>query len=240
MHLEINPDLDIPALTAAFRQDGRVQLLNWINPDAANALHMELRTRSDWVQVVNSGEKVIELSRAMREGLGHADREALDNAVYAGARYGFQYRYETIRIPDDHDGRQPLNDLLAQFALWLSGGLVRDMLRTITGHDDIAFADAQATAYSPDDFLTGHDDAVTGKGRRAAYVFGLTPIWRVEWGGLLLFHDKNGHLVEGWVPSFNCLNLFAVPQMHSVSPVSRAAAFRRYAITGWLRNETPA
>jgi Rps23 Pro-64 3,4-dihydroxylase Tpa1-like proline 4-hydroxylase len=120
----------------------------------------------------------------------------------------------------------------------MSSGDVRDFLRVVTGAEDIQYADAQATAYSPGDFLTGHDDAVTGKSRRAAYVFGLTPMWRLEWGGLLLFHGSDGNVERGLVPAFNSLNLFAVPRMHSVSEVTRAAAYRRYSITGWLRAET--
>ena len=99
----------------------------------------------------------------------------------------------------------------------------------------VAFADAQATAYAPGDFLTGHDDAVGGKKRLAAYVFGLTPVWRVEWGGLLLFHGSDGDVDAGLAPRFNTLNVFAVPQTHSVSMVTRAAPSRRYSITGWLR-----
>ena len=117
----------------------------------------------------------------------------------------------------------------------MSTDRVRDFLRTITGSAEIEYADAQATAYAPGDFLTVHDDAVEGKFRRAAYVFGLTPVWRLEWGGLLLFHGSDGHVDCGWVPTFNTLNLFKVPQLHSVSEVTQAAAYRRYAITGWLR-----
>ena len=70
----------------------------------------------------------------------------------------------------------------------------------------------------------------------AAYVFGLSPDWRTEWGGLLLFHRAGGE-VEGLTPAFNTLNLFAVPQLHSVSQVTRAAPMRRYSIPGWLRSE---
>jgi Rps23 Pro-64 3,4-dihydroxylase Tpa1-like proline 4-hydroxylase len=63
-------------------------------------------------------------------------------------------------------------------------------------------------------------------------------MWRLEWGGLLLFHGSDGNVERGLVPAFNSLNLFAVPRMHSVSEVTRAAAYRRYSITGWLRAET--
>jgi len=73
------------------------------------------------------------------------------------------------------------------------------------------------------------------KNRRAAYVLGMTPIWRTEWGGVLLFHDEQQLTIKGLVPRFNCLNLFQVPQLHSVSEVTRSAAYRRYSVTGWLR-----
>jgi Rps23 Pro-64 3,4-dihydroxylase Tpa1-like proline 4-hydroxylase len=118
----------------------------------------------------------------------------------------------------------------------MSQAPARDFLRQVSGRRELAFVDAQATAYAPGDFLTAHDDDVAGKHRLAAYVFGLTPVWRAEWGGLLLFHDAQGDIERGFTPRFNTLNLFAVPQLHSVSLVSRAAPHRRYAITGWLRS----
>ena len=158
---------------------------------------------------------------------------ALDNAVYAQARTGFQYRYESIRVPDSASERSRSPDMLARLSESLSSGPFRSLLRDVTGAADIAFADSQATAFSPGDFLTGHDDKIEGKNRRAAYVLNLTPTWRVEWGGLLLFHD--GNRVRGLSPSFNMLNIFTVPVMHSVSEVTRASPYRRYSVTGWLR-----
>ncbi len=112
---------------------------------------------------------------------------------------------------------------------------MRDVLRIITGEPAIRFADLQATAYSPGDFLTGHDDRFAGKNRLAAYVLGLTPVWRIEWGGLLVMHGEDPSASRAYPPLMNILTLFDVPQMHSVSEVSRAAAYRRYSVTGWLR-----
>lgn len=229
----LNPDIDAAALAAQFARHGRVQVKNFLLPDCAEALHLLLRERGDWVQVLNSNDKVFELSRQTRAEMTAAARADLDNAIYAQARGGFQYRYESIRVPDGAEARAATDDPLAAFAEWMSTGEARDLLRRIVGVDAIAFADAQATAYAPGDFLTGHDDAVAGKNRHAAYVMNLTPVWRTEWGGLLLFHEPE---VRGFAPAFNTLNMFRVPQMHSVSEVTRAAAYRRYSITGWLRS----
>src|SRR5690606_22767479 len=152
----LNPALDRQALADAFSAAGQVQIRDFLHPDDAAALHEEMRRREDWKQIVNSGGKVFDLDRPTRAAMSAAQRDALDQAVFAGAREGFQHRYEAIRVPDAAAERQASRDPFAQFALWLSSGEARDFLRALVGRPDLAFADAQATAYAPGDFLTGH------------------------------------------------------------------------------------
>lgn len=231
--LAFHAALDLTVAAKAFAASGHVRLRPLLTEAAAQALHLEARSRQDWKQVLNSGSKVFELDRPARAKMSAEQVRALDTAVVAGAREGFQYRYETLRLPDGNLPAPAKDSLLSRLPHWLSQPAQRAMLRSVTGHQDIAFADGQATAYAPGDFLTGHDDAVPGKHRRAAYVLGLTPIWRVEWGGLLLFHGDDS--LHGVSPEYNSLDLFAVPQLHSVSQITASAAYRRYAVTGWLR-----
>lgn len=238
MTFSLAPDLDTTALAARFAEQGRVRIHGFLASSCAETLRQELRTREDWKQVINSGEKLIELDRPTRASLSAEQAAQLDTAIYAGARKGFQYRYESLRVPDADQDRAASDDPLAAFARWMSQGPARDMLRAVTAGDAVDFVDAQGTAYAPGDFLTGHDDAFPGKNRHAAYVLGLNPVWRLEWGGLLLVH-KGEDAVEGVVPAFNTLDLFRVGQMHSVSEVTRAAAYRRYSVTGWLRSGQP-
>jgi SM-20-related protein len=232
---ELAPRSDRERLQQAFARDRRVQIPDFLAPDSATEIARDLKQRQDWRRIVNSGSNVFEFDRATFGALTLEQRDALDNAVHRGARDGFQFRYEAIRVPDAAAERQASSDLLARFASWISAGPARELLCDVTGFDMIAFADAQATAYGPGDFLTAHDDDVEGKGRLAAYVLSLTPFWRIEWGGMLLFHGPDGNVDQGLPPRFNALNLFAVPQLHSVSAVTRAAPYRRYSITGWLR-----
>jgi Rps23 Pro-64 3,4-dihydroxylase Tpa1-like proline 4-hydroxylase len=227
---------DREALADEYRTKGIVRIASFLPDDRAAELHAHLRARTDWRHVFNSGDKLFELDRDARSAMDAAKRSELDQAIYAGARQGFQYRYETIRIPDERAAREAIDDPIANMALDMSSGETRDFLRFITGTDAIQFADAQATAYSPGDFLTGHDDAFPGKNRFAAYVLGLTPVWRLEWGGLLIMHGGEAEPSRAYPPAMNVLTLFGVGQMHSVSEVTRAAAYRRYAITGWLRS----
>jgi Rps23 Pro-64 3,4-dihydroxylase Tpa1-like proline 4-hydroxylase len=128
---------------------------------------------------------------------------------------------------------------LTEFAELMQSPEMLDLLEAITGQRG-SFTDGHATAYGPGDFLTGHDDDVKGKNRLAAYVYGLTKGWRIEWGGLLLFHGPHERTASGMAPRFNTLDLFSVPQQHSVTMVTPAAPHRRYAVTGWLRRgESP-
>lgn len=232
----LDPTLDLSALADIYRREGRVVIDDPLPKDAAQILATHLRQRTDWRKLVLSGERVVEFDRAGWAAIPPDRAEALSLAVYAAARAGFQFRFESIRVSDAARDREADATPLGDFARWMSAPPMLDALRTITGADDVQFADAQATAYAPGDFLTVHDDAVTGKHRRAAYVFGLTPGWRPEWGGLLLFHGRDGEL-RAVAPGFNRLTIFAVPQDHSVSEVTRAAPARRYSITGWLRAE---
>ena len=108
-------------------------------------------------------------------------------------------------------------------------------VRALTGDPRCAYADAQATRYRPGDFLTAHDDDVAGKHRLYAYVLNFTPSWRPDWGGLLAFHEADGHVSEAYTPSFNALNIFRVPQLHAVTQVASFAGAHRLSITGWVR-----
>jgi Rps23 Pro-64 3,4-dihydroxylase Tpa1-like proline 4-hydroxylase len=233
----MHPRADVEQLTNRFASDRRVRIRPFLDERVAMTLHRHLEQRTDWRQVLNSGDSLYELDRRTRAELSSAKQGALDEAVWQGARTGFQHRYESLRLSDGDVPSGGMGNPLDSFTRWLSTGATRALLRRITGMD-IDFADGQATAYAPGDFLTGHDDAVPGKARVAAYVLGLTPVWRLEWGGLLLFHGDQG-AVSGIMPGFNTLDLFAVPQMHSVSAVVPSAAHRRYAITGWLRSGRP-
>ena len=235
MQLSLASSIDTESARGQFLAGGHAQVMPWLSEESAQALHAELAARDDWREVINSGEKVFELDRANQARLGAADRERLEAAINAGAMAGFQHRFESIRVPDDPAERAARATMLDQFAEFMSSAGTLEVLTQITGLAALDFADAQATTYRPGDFLTGHHDDVAGKNRRAAYVLGLTPEWRTEWGGLLLFHDEQDDVGRGLLPRFNCLNLFAVPQTHSVSQVASYAGATRLSVTGWLR-----
>jgi len=229
----LSREIDTERLAACYHSTGRVVIEPFLDPDSASTLAQHLASRTDWRLVLNGGDKVFEIGRNEFDALPASERARIDAAVVESGRAGFQYRYDTVRVSDDPENRARRDDPIDRFAAWMAAPATLDPLRAIIGSPDVDFADAQATAYRSGDFLNAHDDDVAGKGRRAAYVLGLTPDWRPEWGGLLLFHD--GCRVEGIVPGYNRLTFFRVPQVHSVSYVAPLAPRPRYSITGWLR-----
>jgi Rps23 Pro-64 3,4-dihydroxylase Tpa1-like proline 4-hydroxylase len=235
---KLNPDLDVASLAREFAAIGRVRVNNLLEQDAVIELYDYLDQNEGWWQLINMPDGIIELDRAKRAAMSAEEHARLEADVHDQARFGFQYRYEGLRVPAQGEEGFSEDDPLTAFGHLMCSEKMLEFLRAVTGSSEVAFTDGQATAYGPGDFLTGHDDDVPGKDRIAAYVFGLTPRWRPEWGGLLLFHGPKDATVAGNVPRFNVLDLFAVPQRHSVSIVTPAAPMRRYAVTGWLRSRS--
>jgi SM-20-related protein len=232
---DLNGSLDFDLLQRVYAARHRLHIPEFLAPESAQRLLTHLQSQTDWPMVFNSGPQIYELNTDIMSQTSVHQREQLDRAIYDAASDKFQFRYRSIRISDDVQERLLSKSLLADFANFLSSEKVLDVFQKITGRVDFNFADAQATCYIAGDFLTSHDDAVANKNRRAAYVMNLTPRWRAECGGLLMFHGSDGHIDEAYVPRFNALNIFTVPQIHSVSQVTPAAPAPRYAITGWLR-----
>jgi Rps23 Pro-64 3,4-dihydroxylase Tpa1-like proline 4-hydroxylase len=235
----LDPGLDPAKLAEIFSRTGRLQATGFLSPDSARALHQELVASTAWRLTANRGEQIIDFRPEVLAAFTQEDWAKLNRAIALGGRNGFQFCYETIRLPKPSDPAAREETLLSRFGDFMSSPQVVAFMREVTGASDIGFADAHASRYHPGHFLSAHDDQMETMGRRAAYVLNLTPEWRPDWGGLLLFHDMQGNIGRGFTPAFNVLNLFKVPQSHAVSWVTPLAAAPRYAVTGWLRAGEP-
>jgi Rps23 Pro-64 3,4-dihydroxylase Tpa1-like proline 4-hydroxylase len=234
LKFRLSDRIDWDASKHRFSRRGRVEIDDFLASGQADAVRRHLLARDGWTLVMNAGAKVYEMTREAHGDMNAAQRAELDRLIVNAGREGFQYRYETLRVPDDDRIANP-SDLLTGFVAFMSSPEVLERLGYILGHDSAGFADGQATSYGEGHFLTRHDDEAAGKHRRAAYVFSLTPAWRPEWGGLLMFHGDDGHVEEAFGPRMGALRLFSVPQPHSVSYVTPFAPEPRLSITGWLR-----
>lgn len=219
---------DWERLSGHYAAHGWVQIPNILARASADALFQILAAETQWNLSVGAGKQSWSIAP------GGDARLPLEQA-HTAAQQGFAYVFDHVPglEADAPSALQPVKDLVASDAFVA-------MAQRITGDSDICFADAQASRYRPGHFLTIHDDNVAGKHRRAAYVLNLTPQWRPEWGGLLLFHDSSGGVTRGLVPAYNVLNIFRVPNPHSVSTVAPFAPAARYSVTGWFRTKPDA
>lgn len=228
----INPDLDVAAIRRAYEEQGRVRIYSLL-AEGAGELYEHLLDRTDWFHAFTTDQGILKLTAADKAALTPDEWAAIEAEAHERTRRAFQYRYEALRVPEP-EGAAQRDDPLSRFVEWLHGDELIRFLEAATGHTGFSFREGQVTAFGPGDFLTGHDDGVHGKDRLCAMVFGLTPLWRLEYGGLLMFHGEKDRTFTGNVPRFNSLDLFKVPQQHSVSLVTPAAPHRRVSVTGWL------
>ena len=229
--LHVNPELDIALLAGQYRKHGRVRINRILSHGAPDLLGAFERSKK-WVQLINHPDGVHEIPYRQWVKPSFPSRTKICEGMIENACDGFQYSYAAQRIPTTVENHPDM--MLADIAGLMESQTMLRLLEGVTGVSAPDFTDGQATAYGCGDFLTGHDDDLAGANRKTAFVLGLTPQWRTEWGGLLLFHEHGCPELQGLLPQFNSLDLFAVPKYHSVSLVSMAAPRRRFAITGWL------
>lgn len=228
----INNNLDADFWKAQLAARSRVQIPDFLQPDAAERLRDCLAREVPW----SLAERSDDASRT--HGREHAPdeaayREILD-AAYRNARDEFQFVYDSYMLGRARaEGWDP--DLPVHVVLdFLNSPEFIEFARYLTGDDAINAVNAQATRYRPGQFLTPHDDKHSGEGRRYAYVINLTRRWKAEWGGLLQFLDADGNVIDTLMPRWNALSIFKVPQLHLVTLVSPWAGEDRLAITGWF------
>ena len=238
---QLNPDLDRPALARNFADDGRLQVRDVLTEETARELRDILANRTEWgvaLQAGTHGEAFSMRGRDLqdRAKAQHvAERVKETDRAAAGRDYAFRcMRYSLVEGYLGQWNPGGPHDLLLEH---LNAPDFLGLMREITGISELVKADGHASCYGPHHFLGKHIDSHVGEGWRIAYVLNLTiDDWYPDWGGYLVFYDEEGNIEAGFMPRFNTLNLFRVPQAHAVTYVPPFAPRGRYAISGWLRD----
>lgn len=235
LSLRLNETLDPDAYRPVFRTHRRLHIPSILEPTSAAALHGRLETSPDWTRSFHvEGGKDVDIRVDELDALTPEERAAFEQSQVGSTTDGIAYVFDSIRITAGLKDGRPGAGAMRDIQQFVNGAAFLDFMVRLTGDERIAFSDVMATRYLRGHFASAHVDKIPGQQRLYAYVLNLTPQWWIDWGGVLMFHDEDGHVAEGYTPRFNALNVFAVPQMHSVSTVSRLAQDPRYSITGWL------
>jgi Rps23 Pro-64 3,4-dihydroxylase Tpa1-like proline 4-hydroxylase len=231
----INDAIDPAQWRAALAARSRVQIPQFLQPDAADALAAVLDALP-WALACRRDGRSLIVPHA-EYAAWDADRRAAELAtLQRAARAEYAFAYDSYQMVTAYRaGRDP--DLpLHRVLEFLNSAPLLAFARALTGEPAIRRASAQATRYRPGQFLLAHDDSdQADEGRLYAYVINLTRAWRPDWGGLLQFLDADERVVETFVPRRNSLSLFRVPQRHCVSLVAPWAGADRLSITGWFQ-----
>jgi Rps23 Pro-64 3,4-dihydroxylase Tpa1-like proline 4-hydroxylase len=237
----LNPDLPRDELATEFARSGRLQIRDVLTRETAEELRDILANRTEWGVAIQAGAKDKPFSLRGREMQKPAPAQEVTERVKATDRaaasrdYAFRHmRYSLVEGYLEKWNPGGPHDLLLEH---LNAPEFMGLMRAVTGMPDLVKADGHASCYARQHFLGKHLDSHVAEGWRVAYVLNLTiDDWYPDWGGYLVFYDDDGDIETGFMPRFNSLNLFRVPQAHAVTYVPPFAPRGRYAISGWLRD----
>ncbi len=227
----ISNEIDIDDWRRALAQRTRIQIPDFLQPAAAETLARELAERVPWQLAERSSGEARTTPRGAYPG--DADYARLLQHGYARAANAYQFAYDSyMLVKAAKEGWDP--DLLVHGVLrFLNAPQFIAFARLLSGDAAISRTVLQCTRYRPGQYLMPHDDQDDTEGRRYAFVINLSRDWRPDWGGQLQFLDNDGDVLETFLPRWNSLSLFRVPQRHQVTFVVPWAAHPRHAITGW-------
>lgn len=235
----INEALDPRVWSHRLRESGRVQVEDYLQPEAARRLRECLAREVPWTLALRDAQGPRTIDHGRYSGMPASELAGLLAGaahVPAGASSddAFRFAYDSYMMVTAYkEGRDP-GLLLHRVLELFNTPQYLAFLQALTGDGRVARVNAQATRYRPGHFLRFHTDADSNEGRLYAYVLNLSQDWSADWGGLLQFVDGEGQVADTFLPRWNTLSLFAVPAGHAVSLVAPWAAGDRLAITGWL------
>jgi SM-20-related protein len=234
----LNPELDLAPYCADFERLGRVRIPNILKPEFAEEVNAALQ-QAPWSAIFQLNGKTASVAPQDFAAASREDLVKLRKQIFTETLKGFQYSYLSLKLKEAKDASWDSKQVLPALSEFLNSDECLNIGRTVSGFGDIQSITAQATHYTRESFLCAHDDIADHKNNRlVAYVLGFSKDWISDWGGLLQFFDKEGgDVIESYIPSFNGLTLFRVPQWHSVSFVTPFARVPRLSVTGWYYGE---
>jgi Rps23 Pro-64 3,4-dihydroxylase Tpa1-like proline 4-hydroxylase len=236
----LNPDLEVEGLRERFARTGRLQIRNAFHPDTAERLHRCLMQEMPWMLAYNDGETPSYLRKEDMATMTPDQQGAFMQKIFANAAQNFQYVYLDFPVSGTAKVEGQRKFYTHDVLTFLGGEEFQSVLRSLTGYERPLQVDSHATCFQAGHFLTVHDDLVNKNDPRVfAYVVNMTKDWRGDWGAKTEFFDAEGNVIESFIPVFNSITVFRVPQPHSVTFVPPFCPARRVAMTGWFfRPET--
>lgn len=230
----INPDLDTDTLANSFSIDKRLMIENFLLPDVADRIHEACLDSVPFQLNYVIDDKYQSKSAQELASMSPEQQRDINAKVMNAASQGIGFIYNGYLKSRTEKTENKKLAFLHEVFEYIGSEEILSLVKNITGNNDINGAEPQYTRYLPGHFLTRHRDVVPGRGRRLAFVLGMTKGWHPDWGGLLQFYQENGLPRDAWMPRFNVLSIFDVSHIHAVTYVAPYAKVPRLSLTGWF------
>lgn len=231
----LNPDLDTAGLKERFAKTGRLQIENAFSIESAERLHQCLMQELPWMLAYYDDDGPSYLRKHEMAGLSPEQQAAFMQKVFARAANDFQFVYLDFPVSGTAKVEGQAKFYAHDVLNFLAGDEFQSVLKSVTGYEEPLDVDSHATCYQAGHFLTVHNDLVNSDDpRKFAYVVNMTKNWRADWGAKTEFYDEHGRVAETFVPEFNTITIFKVPQPHAVTFVPPFCPARRVAMSGWF------
>ena len=232
----LNPDLNRQRLREEYEVDGRIRISDFLNPEVTHKIRRYCLDEDPFEVVYFADGKSRVASQTEMANLDEKQKNALNLEITSAASHGVGFLYCGYMMRRSQPGDNKKLKFLSEVFEYFNSDHMLEFIADVTGADNLLSTDCQYTRYTPGHFLTRHRDVVTEAQRRVAYVLGVSENWHPDWGGLLQFFEEDGTARESWIPKFNCLSLFHVKHIHSVTFVTPFAQEPRVSLTGWFRS----
>lgn len=234
--LRLNPALNPEDFSSAYANEKFVQIPDVFEADTAVAITNAFQQIPWRLCYYDPEQGTIQLTQDEIQKIGQQGMAERMQKVMALASRNHGYCYNTFHLTRGADATQ--NHPIHQLTDFLQSREFLDFGEKLIGHSRLTQVDAHATLYTRGSFLTRHVDEGFNHERRAAFTLSFCENWQTDWGGLLMFLDKQTtDVTSAWVPRFNTLTVFDGLKVHSVSPISAFAGAGRYSVAGWFRDD---
>lgn len=226
----LSKNYDINRLQREFQKTGKIVIENFLDPQFAEQAYKVITKLppNTWFNCLGFGntkvEKRIIQSNKKKQEMG------ISLAKKAYNRDNFSYNFHR-----NMGFRKNETTMVERvFRGIFSSSYFFNLINRITGLGITNNNQLFLSKYRIGHYLAPHSDINNGK---IAYVLGMTKNWKPQYGGILHFLDeKRENILESFVPKFNTLVMFEIPQNgipHFVSHVNISGK-NRYTVTGWF------
>lgn len=224
----INYTLHLDNLSEIFQINKKIKIDNILEISFADALYNFCMINKDWI--LSTGINKNKFEKKDIPQFSNANQLQIKNVQNAFKDDQFSYAFY----------RNMNNQKCSYFEFLirreLSSSNFINFLNKITGLNLTTLKTLFLSKYKAGNFLSPHSDHGNG---RLAFVINLTKFWKPQYGGNLHFlNEDRTEIIDTYVPGFNNLMLFEVPENsgipHYVSHVVPNVKYNRFAITGWF------